>query len=79
MPFTGSIAPPRLNLDIQLLTTEKTKKRTFLFWRYYARRGVTIHRLFQEHDDFYQPHNGQALASVLRKLLHEIENPGEGS
>ena len=70
--------PPRLDLHLQLFTTVKTPLRVLLFWYYYARRGVRIHRLFEEHTDFYQPHNAEPLAALLRQLLDENENPGKG-
>lgn len=65
--------PPRINQSVHLFTTTNTKISTLLFWYYYARRGVHIHRLFQDHDDFWKPHNAQPLASVLRRLLDEVE------
>ena len=70
--------PPRLDLELNLVTTTKTKSRMFLFWYYYARRGVKVHRLFDNHHDYYRSHGAEPLAAFLRQLLHENENPGTG-
>ncbi len=70
--------PPRLNHKVHLITTKLTSHRAFLFWYYYARRRVKIHRLFDDHYDYFKADCAEPLAALLRQLLDENENPGKG-
>ena len=69
--------PPRLDLELSFVTTKKTKTRMFLFWYYYARRGVKVYRLLDNHYDYHSSYSAEPLAALLKELLHESENPGK--
>ena len=68
-------APSKSELQIELLIPSERKEWQINFWRHYAKRGVTIHHIFERHDDFIDPDKAPILAEILQRLLAQTDGP----
>ena len=65
--------PLRLNHKIHLFTTHDIDARELWFWKYYARKGVTIHRIFDGHYDYFNPGYIEPFVSKIREIVCSME------
>jgi hypothetical protein len=66
--------PPRLPIEAHLFCPPGNADNGLKLWRFYARHGVILHPLFQDHIDFFQPENAPLLAKHLEAIFHDIEH-----
>jgi amino acid adenylation domain-containing protein len=61
--------PPRLNIDIDLLTPNPAEHWGLSFWHELISGEVRIQRLLQSHSDFFAPEHAATLARCINALL----------
>ena len=69
--------PSRLPVVVDVFGPPERMGFLAALWRFYARRGVRFHPLFENHNDFIRPQNAPALAAALESALAGIEDPEE--
>lgn len=68
--------PGRLPLHADLFLPPHHTNRLARLWRFYATGGVTLHPIFEEHDDFRVPDRAEELARALDQALQRVEARG---
>ncbi len=65
--------PPRLPIRVDIFGTVATQPYLQKLWRFYARRGVTEHPMFEHHMDFIAPDRAKELAAEIQRILAEVD------
>jgi enterobactin synthetase component F len=65
--------PPRLSLDLDLLTPLPTRHWSLSFWPSVVTGEIRIHKQFSRHADFFAREHAQALATTVQALLDDKE------
>ena len=70
--------PKRLPIAVDLFTPEPNARILASLWRFYCEAGITLHPMFDEHEDFYlKPQCAPILAVALEDALQHAESTGE--
>lgn len=75
-----SYRPKRLPIAVDLFTPEPNVRTLAPLWRFYCQAGITVHPMFETHEDFYKkPELVPILAAALEEALQRAESAAEAA